>query len=260
MKLLKNKEVVRIVNVKENLVGRKFKRLTVLEQAEDYVDKKGKHYAQWLCECDCGNKIITRTCNLKKGNTKSCGCLMKEQRIKNNKKYKKKYNTYDLSGNYGIGYTAKGEKFYFDLEDYDKIKDYCWHISSQGYIEAPNLNNSHNIIKMHRLVLDCLDVYNVIDHIHGKETRNDNRKENLRIATWSQNNMNKGVQTNNKSSVTGVCWHKGINRWESYISVNKKRIHLGAFTNFEDAVKVRKEAEEKYFGEFSYDNSMKGVV
>ena len=38
----------------------------------------------------------------------------------------KKYNTYDLSGEYGIGYTTKGEKFLFDLEDYEKIKDYCW--------------------------------------------------------------------------------------------------------------------------------------
>ena len=37
----------------------------------------------------------------------------------------KKYNTYDLSGEYGIGYTSKGEEFYFDLDDYDKIKDYC---------------------------------------------------------------------------------------------------------------------------------------
>lgn len=31
-------------------------------------------------------------------------------------------NTYDLSGEYGIGYTTKGEEFWFDLEDYDKIK------------------------------------------------------------------------------------------------------------------------------------------
>ena len=48
----------------------------------------------------------------------------------------KKYNTYDLTGEYGIGYTSKDEEFYFDLEDYDKIKDYCWRITMQGYVRA----------------------------------------------------------------------------------------------------------------------------
>ncbi|WP_368488451.1 hypothetical protein [Clostridium sp. BJN0013] len=39
---------------------------------------------------------------------------------------KYKYNTYDLTGEYGIGYDAKGNIFYFDLEDYDRIKDFYW--------------------------------------------------------------------------------------------------------------------------------------
>ena len=42
-------------------------------------------------------------------------------------KCNKKYNKYDLSGEYGIGWTSNtNQEFYFDLEDYDKIKDYCW--------------------------------------------------------------------------------------------------------------------------------------
>jgi hypothetical protein len=41
----------------------------------------------------------------------------------------------------------------------------------------------------------------------------------------------------------------------AYIHIDYRRVHLGYFDNFEDAIKVRKEAEEKYFGEFSYDNS-----
>ena len=39
--------------------------------------------------------------------------------------------------------------------------------------------------------------------------------------------------------------------------LNYKRMHLGDFDEFEDAVDARKQAEEKYFGEFSYDNSIK---
>lgn len=70
-----------MVKVREDLTGRKFGRLTVLEQAEDYVSPKGTHCTRWLCECSCKNhnKIIVNGYALRRGETKSCGCL------KNNK-------------------------------------------------------------------------------------------------------------------------------------------------------------------------------
>ena len=57
-------------------------------------------------------------------------------RLKNEKfiERSRKYNTYDLSGDYGIGYTEEGNEFSFDLEDYDKIKNYYWNIDNKGYI------------------------------------------------------------------------------------------------------------------------------
>ena len=51
-------------------------------------------------------------------------------------KFLKQYNNYDLSGEYGIGYLFNGEEFYFGLEDYDKIKNYCWYKDSGGYIRT----------------------------------------------------------------------------------------------------------------------------
>ena len=72
--------------------------------------------------------------------------------------------------------------------------------------------------------------------------------------------MNRGLSSNNTSGVTGVSWVKSRQKWRVRINVLKKEINLGLFSNFEDAVKVRKMAEEKYFGEFSYDNSMKEVA
>ena len=95
-----------------------------------------------------------------------------------------------------------------------------------------------------------------VDHKHGENTKNDNRKSNLRICTSSQNNMNRKIFSNNKSGCTGVIWNKDTNKWIAYITVNKKRIHLGSFINFKDAKQARKEAEEKYFGEWSYNNSV----
>ena len=79
----------------------------------------------------------------------------------------------------------------------------------------------------------------------------------MRITTASQSMMNRGLSSNNTSGVTGVSWSKTMNKWRARINVNGKEINLGYFNKFEDAVKARKKAEEKYFGEFSYDNSMR---
>lgn len=107
--------------------------------------------------------------------------------------------------------------------------------------------------------MDCYDDDLFIDHKYGNASRYDNRKSNIRIVTPSQNGMNKPLLKNNTSGVTGVSFNKRKQKWESYITVNNKRKGLGYFDNFEDAVAARKEAEEKYFGEYSYDNSREVV-
>lgn len=48
---------------------------------------------------------------------------------------------------------------------------------------------------------------------------------------------------------------KKIGKWRARITVDKHTIELGNYDNFDDAVKARKEAEEKYFKEWSYNNS-----
>ena len=177
---------------------------------------------------------------------------IKKLKGKNNFK-NKRYNTYDLSGEYGIGYLSNGEEFYFDLEDYDLIKSYCWWKNDEGYL-VTSLNNNKKI-RMSRLVMNENNPRVRIDH-QNHNTMN-NRKSNLRRATSSENAMNSGLSSANTSGVTGVLFDKRGNKWVASIMVNYKSIHLGRFDKFEDAVKARKEAEEEYFGEWSYDNSMK---
>ena len=242
-----------------DLTGKKFGRLTVIERAPNHIQPNGRSVIMWKCKCDCGNMTTVRGDGLKSGATKSCWCWHLEVASKTGKKFggkNKKYNTYDLSGEYGIGYTSKGEKFYFDLEDYDKIKDYCWWISNEGYVVSKDKNRKR--AALHRIVTDCQDGL-MVDHIHGRQSRYDNRKSNLRIVTNQNNCMNNGLSSNNTSGVTGVHWDKLNKKWKAQIGYNYKRIQLGAFDNFEDAVAARKQAEDKYFGEYSYDNSMKGV-
>lgn len=228
-----------------NLMGQKFGRLTVIKRADDYISPNGYKATMWLCKCDCGNEIIVRTSDLRSKRTKSCGCLWKDAHYKSFKKY----NKYDLSGEYGIGYTSNGKEFYFDLEDYDLIKDYCWAIRKDGYVISDKTLLS-------RLVMGNPDGLEV-DHIHGKFTRNDNRKSNLRIVTKSKNAMNVAIKKNNTSGIVGVGWNKKRNKWRAYITINNKMKELGCFDNINDAIKARKEAEEKYFGEYSYENSQK---
>ena len=233
----------------KDLTDMEFGRLKVLNR--DYTRSNGTY---WWCECNCKDKTIKSIDghSLKQGLTKSCGCLNIELTIERNKILKRKYNTYDLTREYGVGYTNNNEEFYFDLEDYDLIKNYCW-ILQHGYVYAYVSGEEHHLISMHRLVMKAQDE-DKVDHIF--HNLNDNRKSKLRLTTHSQNLMNKSMGKNNTSGVIGVSWDSRNNDWVARITANSKNIHLGRYKNFQDAVCARKAGEEKYHGKYSYANSM----
>ena len=238
-------------DVLKDMTNQTFGRLTVIGRTEDYISPHGRHEAQWLCKCECGNLKKVRGTSLRQGLVTSCGCYRRQLLIDR----LKKYNTYDLSGEYGIGYTSNGVIFYFDLEDYDKIKDYYWCNKDGDLHFWGRINNQK--ISLHRFIM-TLDKNSdlVVDHINTHHPE-DNRKANLRIVTHSENQMNRKLAKNNSSGVTGVTWSKKDKRWIANIKINNKTIRCGYYKNIEDAIKARKEAEEKYFGEYSYDNSQK---
>ena len=223
-----------------SILGNKYGLLTVVEEypAEK---KKNRYIYKVKCICDCGNYTIVSRNNIQ----------TKQRSI--NGKQNKKYNEYDLSGEYGIGYTHKGEEFYFDLEDFEKIKHYYWTLNYKGYVTS-NTDKNHYTI-MHRLIMGVNDSNNQIDHISNNKT--DNRKINLRIVDNSKNRMNVGIFKNNKSGYTGVNFNSRLQKWSARIQINHHPIFLGYFEDINEAIKTRKEAEEKYFGKYSYDNSQK---
>lgn len=55
---------------------------------------------------------------------------------------------------------------------------------------------------------------------------------------------------NNKSGIKGVTYEEKRKKWRAEIRVNYKLIFLGRFNTFEEAVEIRKQAEQKYFGKF----------
>lgn len=245
-----------------DLTGQKFGRLTVLYRIQGTRTKNGISKPVWHCKCDCGNECDVAGAHLRTGHTQSCGCLHKEILSQNNKELKGKTNIYDLSGNFGIGYTynidptdilKQRNYFYFDLEDYDKIRSYCWSFDKYGYLIAYNKNNQNKktIIKMHMVVMNYDSTENVVDHI--KHKKYDNRKSELRICTYSQNMFNK-MPYCNKAIITGVQFEN--NKFKAYLRYQGKMVLCKYFETLEEAIAVRKEAEKKYFGEYSYDNSM----
>ena len=88
-----------------------------------------------------------------------------------------------------------------------------------------------------------------IDHID--RTRSNNRIENLRSATISQNLWNKGIGKNNTTGVKGVIWHKAKRKYRVRLGVNGKRMHIGDFDDLELAELVISEARAKYHGQFA---------
>lgn len=81
-----------------------------------------------------------------------------------------------------------------------------------------------------------------IDHING--IYDDNRICNLESSDRSKNMRNSKKPSHNKSGVIGVYYDKKLKKWASFIRIQKKQTRLGLFCDFEEAVKVRKEAEK----------------
>lgn len=214
-------------------------RLTVIRRSERQTGKD----AIWLCECECGNTTVVSGGHLKDGHTKSCGCLSKE--ITHNTF--KKYNCYDVSGKFGIGWTSNTDReFYFDLEDYDVIKEYCWMESigvNTGFHRLVT-HKDNKIVSMHQLL-----GFARYDHINRSEF--DNRKENLRQCTHQENIRNSSLSKNNTSGFTGVYWDKRSEKWFASIMIDGKNKYLGCSTDKNKVIYLRLQAEAKYFKEFS---------
>jgi hypothetical protein len=87
----------------------------------------------------------------------------------------------------------------------------------------------------------------IVDHRNTIVT--DNRIDNLRESSKSQNGMNRGVQINNMLGVKGVS--PSGNKYVARIGINRITYYLGTFDTIEEAINARREAEIEYFGEFA---------
>jgi hypothetical protein len=89
----------------------------------------------------------------------------------------------------------------------------------------------------------------MIDHINGN--RSDNRIKNLRLASSSQNQLNRGKSTNNTTGHKGVSYHAKRRHWQAMISINGRNKFLGNFATAEEAADAYNKAALKHHGEFA---------
>ena len=100
--------------------------------------------------------------------------------------------------------------------------------------------------RAHRLAFLFMKGAMPIEVDHKNHVRNDNRWVNLRAACKVTNMRNQTLRADNTSGTVGVCWEKRTSKWKVQVRANGRKIHLGRFDNFEDAVAAREAANIKY--------------
>jgi hypothetical protein len=86
---------------------------------------------------------------------------------------------------------------------------------------------------------------------HRNRVGTDNRWDNLRLATPSQNLANAKKRSDNTSGVKGVSWFKQTRKWRAYVCQHGKETHLGYYATLEEARLVRQAKAAELFGEFN---------
>lgn len=182
-------------------IGKKYNRLTILEYTG--VKKKVSHV---LCKCDCGTFKEFSLKLVKTSGTKSCGCLKRE-------KASVRLTIHGLK-NHKLYSVWEGLKKRCYGENQPRYKDYggrgisvCdkWRYNPKAFIEW-SLNNGWKIGL-------CID----------RENNNgDYTPDNCRFVTYTINNLNKRIQSNNTSGYTGVFFRKRENKFNCNIKLNRK--------------------------------------
>lgn len=207
----------------EDLIDVRFGMWLVVGKGSPYINpSSGKKTARWLCQCDCGNVRDVPKRSLVTGISKSCGCRWTTHGATGTREYViwsgMRQRCYDFNSKDFPDYGAKGVGVYSN-----------WFDSFSSFIEYMG---------------PCPEGMS-LDRI---ESSGNYEPGNVRWATGSEQNHNRGMLKNNKSGKNGVFELKSGGGFQASIMFQSKKIHLGTFQTFEQAKEAREQAELKYLG------------
>lgn len=149
---------------------------------------------------------------------------------------------------------TQGKVALVDDKDFKELSRYKWCAAKTRYNTFRVIRTEKGTTKtiyMHRQIMGFPKKMHVD---HKNHNTLDNRRDNLRVCTNSQNHQNRLSHKNSISKYKGVCWLKTQKKWVAGIELNGRKTHLGCFTDETEAAKAYDEAAKKLFGEFAHLN------
>lgn len=159
---------------------------------------------------------------------------------------------------------TQGQVALVDDDDYDSLNAHKWFAAWSKDVQSfyamrnsPTANGKRRTIRMHIDIMSA-KMGDYVDHINHNTL--DNRRENLRVCSGSQNRANRRMQVNNTSGFKGVNWLKERGKWQARSRINGKRRHIGLFATALEAAIAYDRAAKDEFGEFALTNQMLGLT
>jgi hypothetical protein len=139
---------------------------------------------------------------------------------------------------------ASGEYVLVSAGDFHRVACHNWQLTD-GYAHRSGvIDGRRQRITLHSVILGKAPEHMVIDHIN--RVRGDNRRQNLRYATFSENAINRSVRLDNSCGHTGIYFSPPHNKWKAYLYIGGRMVYLGLHEDMADAIAVRKAAEVIY--------------
>lgn len=151
---------------------------------------------------------------------------------------------------------TQGQVALIDDEDFETLNQFKWCAHKDPntfYAERVQTKPIRKTIKMHRLIMS-VPIGFEIDHKDGNGLNN--QRNNLRICTRSENQMNRRKKENSSSIYKGVSFHKREGKWRAVIMINGKYIGLGDFDSEVEAAKAYNTKAIELFCEFANLNNI----